>query len=141
MENIKDYFCPNEQCKCYGLRGQGNLIKAGTYTAKGAKKQMLKCKICQTRFSETHNTIFFGIHYSDEKIYNILLCVSEGNGVRATARILHLNKDRVNAVILKAGKYADTVMSNLLKNLHLNECQMDELWSFINKKNIRRKRT
>jgi transposase-like protein len=61
-------------------------------------------------------------------------CVSEGNGVRATARMLSLNKDRVNNVILKAGKYAETVMSNLLKNLHLNECQMDELWSFINKK-------
>jgi transposase-like protein len=134
METINDYFCPNENCKCYGLRGQGNLVKAGTYSAKGDVKQVLKCKICQTRFSETRNTIFFGIHYTDDTIYNIIRCVSEGNGVRATARILGLNKDSVNGVILKAGNYAEVVMGNLLKNLHLNECQMDELWSFINKK-------
>jgi hypothetical protein len=55
--------------------------------------------------------------------------------------MLGLNRDSVNEVILKAGKYAEMVMSNLLKNLHLNECQMDELWSFINKKNVRRRGT
>ncbi|MDR3327471.1 MAG: hypothetical protein LBT04_05010 [Prevotellaceae bacterium] len=141
MENINDYFCPNENCKCYGLRGQGNLVKAGTYTSKKIEKQMFKCNICQTRFSETRNTVFFGSHYTDEQIHNIICCVSEGNDIRATARILGLNKDRVNNVILKAGNYAETVMSNLLKNLYLNECQMDELWSFIKKKNFRRRGT
>jgi len=134
MEIIDDYFCPNESCKCYGWRKQGNLVKAGTYKVKGVARQMFQCKICGTRFSETQNTIFFGSHYTDEQIFQIIRCVSEGNGVRATARILGLNKDSVNNVILKAGKYAEIVMANLLKNLHLNECQMDELWSFINKK-------
>jgi hypothetical protein len=48
--------------------------------------------------------------------------------------MLGLSKDGVNSVILTAGAYAETVMNSLLKNLHLNECQMDELWSFVNKK-------
>jgi hypothetical protein len=50
-----------------------------------------------------------------------------------------LSKDSVNSVVLKAGKHADAIMSNLLHNLHLTECQMDELWNFINKKNAVRK--
>jgi hypothetical protein len=50
--------------------------------------------------------------------------------------MLGLSKDSVNKVILTAGKYAETVMNGLLKNLHLKECQMDELWSFISKKNV-----
>jgi transposase-like protein len=136
MIAIKDYFCPHEACKCYGLRNQGNLIKAGTYKKKGDIKQMLKCKICGTRFSETRHTIFFNSHYNDKTIHDIICCYAEGNGIRETARILRLSKDSVNQIVLKAGAYAETVMSNLLVNLQLNECQMDELWSFVSKKNF-----
>jgi hypothetical protein len=50
-----------------------------------------------------------------------------------------LSKDAVNAVVLKAGQHADEMMCNLLRNLHLTECQMDELWNFINKKNAIRR--
>jgi transposase-like protein len=134
MVTISDYFCPNKKCKCYGLRGQGNLVKTGTYKNHGIDRQLFKCKICNSRFSETRNTIFFGSRYSEETIHSIIRCVAEGNGVRATARILGLSKDSVNKVIQTAGQYSETVMNNLLKNLHLKECQMDELWSFISKK-------
>ncbi|MDR1878159.1 MAG: hypothetical protein LBQ64_01180 [Bacteroidales bacterium] len=135
MIDIDHYFCTNEACKCYGLRSQGNLIKAGTYIKQGEKKQMFRCKICGTRFSETRNTIFFNSHYDSATIGKIIRCIAEGNGVRSTARILGLSKDAVNAVVLKAGHHADAIMCNLPRNLHLPECQMDELWSFINKKN------
>jgi len=136
MLDIKEYFCPRSTCKCYGLRGMGNIVKAGTYTRKASRetKQMLKCTICGMRFSETQSTIFAGCHYSDQTIKSIIECTAEGNGIRATARILHISKDRVNNIVLKAGEYAEMVLSNLLRSLHLNECQMDELWSFVNKK-------
>jgi hypothetical protein len=48
MTTISDYFCPSENCKCYGLRGQGNLVKAGKYmkvgVGVGVGRQMFKCK-------------------------------------------------------------------------------------------------
>jgi transposase-like protein len=137
MLEIKEYFCPHADCKCYGLRDVGNLVKAGKYTKKssGEIRQMLKCKVCGRRFSETQSTIFAGSRYSDKTINSIIVCTAEGNGVRATARILGLNKDRVNAIVLKAGAHAEMMLSNLLRSLHLNECQLDELWSFVNKKN------
>ena len=143
MLDIKEYFCPNPTCNQYGIRGKGNPVKAGTYTRKASleTKQMLKCTVCGMRFSETQSTIFAGCHYSDKTINQIIVCTSEGNGTRATARILNLSKDRVNKIVLKAGEYSEMMLSNLLRSLHLNECQMDELWSFVNKKNARRKRT
>jgi transposase-like protein len=147
MLDIKEYFCPNDKCKHYGLRGEGNLMKAGTYFRKFSceRKQMLKCRICGYRFSETQSTIFAGCHYGDQTIRRIIVSISEGNGIRATARIEGLSKDRVNKIVLKAGKYAEKMLSNLLQSLHLNECQtvaersrsMDELWSFVHKKNHR----
>jgi transposase-like protein len=143
MLDINEYFCSHIACKSYGLRGAGNIVKAGTYTKKfsGETKQMFKCNICGKRFSETQSTIFAGSHYSDKTINSIIVCTAEGNGVRATARILGLNKDRVNSIVLKAGNHADMMLSSLLRSLHLNECQMDELWSFVNKKNDRPERT
>jgi transposase-like protein len=138
MLDIKEYFCPHPSCKCYGLRGSDNLVKSGTYTRKssGEKKQMLKCNVCGIRFSETQSTIFAGCHYSDKTINSIIVCTAEGNGIRATSRILGLSKDRVNQIVLLAGTYADMMLSNLLRSLHLNECQMDELWSFVHKKKL-----
>jgi transposase-like protein len=140
MIDTKDFFCPNAQCKCYGLRAQGNLVKAGTYDKQGDTKQMFKCKICNTRFSETRNTIFFNSHYDDDTINKIICHIGEGVGIRATSRLLDLSKDSVNKVVLKAGSHVNVIMSNLIRNLHLSECQMDELWAFINKKKLRPKK-
>jgi len=141
MIDIKYYFCPNENCKLHGLRNQGNILKAGTYIKQKEKKQLLRCKICNTRFSETRNTIFFNSHYSNENIEKIMKCTVEGNGVRATARILDLSKDGVNRVVLKAGEHCQLILTNLLHSLNLNECQLDELWSFVNKKKLFQKKT
>jgi transposase-like protein len=140
MLEIKEYFCPNEQCKDYGQRDMGNLVKAGVYKRKrsGEMKQMFKCNICGHRFSETQSTIFSGCHYGEQTIRSIIVCVSEGNGIRSTGRILNLSKDRVNKIVLKAGNHAQKILSDLLHSLHLNECQMDELWSFVQKKSADR---
>jgi len=138
MLDISHYFCINEHCSHYGLKNSGNLIKSGTYGK--LKHQLLQCKICKKRFSENHNTVFFGSKYSPQTIRMIIVCLAEGNGIRATSRILNLSKDSVNKVALKAGKHCDLVLENLLSSLHLEQCQMDELWSFIKKKSAFQKR-
>jgi len=134
MLAIDEYFCINEKCPHYALRGQGNIVKAGTYGKH--KRQMLQCRTCKKRFSETHNSAFFGLKHSDKTIQMIIRCVAEGNGVRATAAILNLDKDTVNRVVIKAGKHCQRVLANLIQSLQLEECQMDELWSFIQKKRL-----
>ena len=97
---------------------------------------MLKCNICNEHFSETRNTVFFHSHYSAETIRQIIKCTAEGNGVRATARILELSKDGVNKIVLKAGEHSQMVLSSLLTSLYLEECQLDELWTFVQKKKL-----
>jgi hypothetical protein len=102
---------------------------------------MLQCRTCKKRFSETHNSAFFGFKHSAATIQMIIRCVAEGNGVRATAAILNLDKDTVNRVVIKAGKHCQRVLTNLIQSLQLEECQMDELWSFIQKKQLFPKKT
>jgi transposase-like protein len=141
MIEIREHFCTNEACKCYGLRGSGNIVKAGTYARKSheGKRQMLKCTVCGRRFSETNSSLFAGIHYSAEAIRGIIISVAEGNSIRKTATKLGLSKDRVNKIMFKADAYAQEMLSGLLRSLYLNETELDKLWLYITRKNVLRK--
>ena len=75
-------------------------------------------------------------NYSKETIQTIILAVAESNSVRGTARIFKLDKDGVNRVVLKAGAHCKKVLENLITDLCLNECQLDELWSFVKKRKL-----
>lgn len=135
MVELELCFCPNDACKDYGLRGQGNLTRQFAYGVH-KDRHMLYCRTCRKRFAETRCTAFFGSKYSSKQIGTILKATAEGAGVRATGRILGLDKDAVNRVILKAGEHCDKVMENLLVDLDLTEVQLDELWTFLSKKTI-----
>lgn len=140
MGNLRldKFFCPNENCKDYGLRNQGNIGKRAIYGKDD--RLLLYCKTCRKLFSETRCTAFFGTKYSRKTIQNILRTVAEGNGVRATARIWGLSKDGVNRIILIAGEHCERVLSNLLTSLTLTEVQLDELWAFIKKNRARQRK-
>ena len=135
MTKASSAFCPNENCKEYGLRDHGNITVRGKY-GKDKTKDLLYCKTCGKRFASTRGTAFFGLHISDEKIEQIIHHAAEGVGVRATARLLGLNKDTVNRVILRAGEHCELVLSSLLRSLKLGEAQLDELWAFVKKRKI-----
>lgn len=81
------------------------------------------------RFAATQASALFGLHIQPEIIRQIIHLAAEGVGVRATARLLVLDKDTVNRVILRAGECAK-VLSELLASLVLTEVQLDELWKF-----------
>jgi hypothetical protein len=135
MAKVENAFCPNKDCKDYGLQNHGNIAIRGKY-GKDKNKDLLYCRTCGKRFASTRATAFFGLHLSDEKIAQIIHHAAEGVGVRATARLLNINKDTVNRVILRAGDHCEIVLSNLLRSLKLKEAQLDELWAFVKKRNL-----
>ena len=135
MAEIDNSFCPNKDCKDYRIRNRGNIRYRGKY-GKDKTKDLLYCRTCGKRFASTRATAFFGLHLSDEKIGQIIHHAAEGVGVRATARLLGLDKDTVNRVILRAGEHCQLVLSSLLRSLKLKEAQLDELWAFVKKRNV-----
>jgi hypothetical protein len=135
MTDIKNAFCPNVDCKGYGLQNHGNIAIRGKY-GKNKDKDLLYCRTCGKRFASTRATAFFGLHLSDDKIAQIIHHAAEGVGVRATSRLLDINKDTVNRIILRAGEHCEIVLSNLLRSLKLKEAQLDELWAFVKKRNL-----
>ena len=136
--DLSDYFCPNPSCTDHGIREKGNITTSTRYGKH--KTLLLRCKTCNHRFSENHGTAFMHSNYSKQDIQRIILAIAECNSIRGTARILSYDKDAVNRIVIKAGEHCKKILANLIRDLCLNECQLDELWAFVKKRNLFPKR-
>ncbi len=130
--DLSQHFCPNSNCTDYGLKGLGNIATSTTFGKNNI--QLLRCKTCNKRFSERHDTVFSGLHLDEKTVVEILLCLAEGMSIRGCARVKSVNKDTVQRILERARQHCIKVLNDLLKDLHLTECQLDELWSFIKKR-------
>jgi len=127
------YFCPHTDCYNYGKVGPDNqIVGAGRYGK--ANTQLLRCKVCGRTFSARRGTPLFGLKASEETFYDVIACLAEGNGIRATARIKGVDKDTVAEWLDTASKHVEAVSRYLMVNLHFEEAQLDEFWSFVQKK-------
>jgi transposase-like protein len=66
--------------------------------------QLLKCKVCHRTFSERRGTPLFNLKASEETFYDVIACLAEA------------------------------VSRYLMVNLHFEEAQLDEFWSFVKKR-------
>jgi transposase-like protein len=132
MLEIERLACVNERCPDFGIKGKGNLTPQFSYGRHG--RWMLRCKTCKTRFSETKGTALQNLKLAPEVVGQILRVTAEGNGVRPTGRIVGVSKNAVNRVILRVGEHCEKALRELLCDVGLTEVQLDELWSFIEKK-------
>ena len=87
MSEFEQYFCPNKQCKDYGLRGHGNIGIRAKY-GKDKNRDLLYCRTCGKRFAAYRASALFGLHLPAETIRQIIHHTADGVGVRATARLL-----------------------------------------------------
>lgn len=129
--------CVNRQCPDYGKTGHGNIGTRGTYAKDN--RHLLYCKTCKKRFAMTHGTAMFGIKTSLDQVCSIVHHAAEGMGIRATARVLNMDKNTVNRVVLHAGEHCANVMTTLLHSLGMTEVQLDELWAFVKKKRFKQR--
>lgn len=131
METFEVY-CPNEDCPDYRITGKKNIRRYGTYGKK--KIQVFQCKTCKKTFSARRGSALFNLQTDEVTVYRVLLALAEGNSIRATARIMGVDKDTICRWLDRAAQHCQALSNYLMKNLHIKECQLDELWSFVKKK-------
>lgn len=86
------------------------------------------------RTSSRRDTALHHAHLSDDAFEAIATSLAEGVGVASTARIQNVDKKTVLRVLLRAAEHAAKVSGALLTDLVVHECQLDEMWSFVGKK-------
>lgn len=130
--------CPHEGCSSYGILGphpDHDIVGNGTYTTvHGEKRQMYLCQVCGQPFSETADTPFFGLKTPMKTVCIALNELTEGLGVRAVARIHHVDPDTVLDWLRKAGQHCERISEYMMQELKLSQVQLDELWTFVRKK-------
>jgi transposase-like protein len=93
-EDLSRFCCQNNQCPDYGQRGSGNLTVCARY-GKDRQRRLLYCRTCKARFSERKGTPLFGSPLTEEKALSLFEHLAERHGVRATARLVKVNRNTV----------------------------------------------
>jgi transposase-like protein len=92
----------------HGRRGIGNLTVYARY-GKDKQRRMRSCRSCKARFSERKGTPLFGSPLTEEKAASIFEHLAERHSVRATARLVKVNRNTVVRYARLAGEHARQV--------------------------------
>ena len=112
-EDLSRFCCQNPDCPDHGRRGAGNLTVCARY-GKDKQRRMLYCRTCKARFSERKGTPLFGSQLTEEQAASIFEHLAERNGVRATARLVKVNRNTVVRYSRLAGDHARRLHDELV---------------------------
>jgi hypothetical protein len=69
-----------------------------------------------------------------EKKILVLNSLVEGNSIRSTVRMTGVNKKTVMRILVEVGELAREVLDSHIVNLQSRYVEVDEIWSFVGKK-------
>ena len=127
--NLGEFCCPNETCEDHGKKGQGNIILDHTYGKN--KRNLLKCRTCNLRFSERRSSFSFGLHTQDTKIREVILYLMKGMSFREAGTAANLDKDTVQRIWKRFVLSCEESMESLLKEFNI---QLEDLIMFLHKR-------
>lgn len=124
-------YYPNRRCQYYGIPfRQGLLVKNGT--SRGQPQAL--CKACGSSVSMRYGTAYYQLEADPLIFETAVRALAEGNSLRATGRIVQIDKDTACDWLNRAGQQCRLLMLYFWRDLHVTECQLDELWSFVHTK-------
>src|ERR1700730_5223521 len=74
---------------------------------------------------------------SRDKQIEVIAALTEGLGIRATARITGVNRETVATLALRVGRGCFELHDRMMVGIHVNRLELDEIWSFVGKKQKR----
>ena len=133
-----DVACPNEECEQYGRTGQGNIIENGTYATKSGRVRKYICRTCGRVFCDRNNTMFYDLRTSEDKVVLALKLILKGMSQRSIAEVLEVCPKSVSTWLSRASDQSEAITETRLKDLEVQRVEMDELWTFVGKKESRK---
>jgi len=134
-----DVYCPNPDCHTYRGIKLGNIVSNGTYKTKSGRVHKFICRECNKVFCERQDTIFYDLRTEEEKILLALKLLVKGMSLRGTAEVLGTKLDTIRHWLRLAAKQSEKVSQILIKNIEVSRVQLDELWTFVKKNELRKR--
>ena len=128
-------FCPNPDCPDYGKlqrdQPKKNIKKSGKSQA---GHQRFCCNTCDTTFTETKGTIFYGRRTSTDKIIRALVMIAEGNCISSVSRQTGHKEDTISDWLNAAAQHINEIESILMNEHNMTRAQIDGLWLYVKNK-------
>lgn len=135
---FSDVCCPNQKCEHYGQKGVGNIVSNGTYNTQSGRVRKLICRSCGKVFNNRTGTVFFDLRTPEEKVLMAIKMLLHGMSVRGVADVLESKPDTVLAWLRRAADHSEKVNEMLMGEIEVSKVELDELWTFVKKKQLRR---
>jgi IS1 family transposase len=72
-----------------------------------------------------------------DKQIEVLQHLVEGNTLRSTTRLTGIHRTTISNLTIRFGEQCRRLMNGMFRNLDLDHCQVDEVWTFVAKKQAR----
>jgi IS1 family transposase/transposase-like protein len=126
--------CPNPDCSHYRLMDRGNISAISTYLTQSGKRRIFRCSGCEQPFSETRDTVFFGLRSPEEKVMMALKMLLVKVALSDIGFVLGVTEETVLEWLRRAAQKAHEINTHLLRDLPVTQVQLDEMWNFIRRK-------
>lgn len=138
--DLSQEACPNPKCELYGRQGEGNIVSNGSHPDRsGHRVRKFLCRRCGRSFCDRSNTIFYDLRSPEEKVLMALKLLVKGMPLRGVAEVMEVKLDTVRHWLKVAAAQSEAVNSLLLRELKVSQIELDALWTFVKKKQLRQR--
>jgi transposase-like protein len=116
--------CPNPDCR------ESHVVRNGSHRG----RQRYLCRSCQTYFGETQGTPMYALKTPASEVAQALLIVMRRGSLRAAEEITGHKYETISVWLKRAAAHAEALTQVLASDLHLSQVEIDEFWSFVQKK-------
>ena len=128
MRKPKDWGqpCPHPDCSHHGLMNRGNVKSIATYLTQSGKRRIFHCSVCNKSFSETHDTVFYDLRTSEEKVMMALKMLLVRVDLAGICFVLGVTEETILDWLARAASKAAQINEHLLSELRVTQVQLDE---------------
>src|SRR5712691_13279281 len=116
--------CPNPDCR------EPHVVRNGSHRG----RPRYCCRTCQTYFGDTQGTPMYGLKTEASEVAQALLIVMRRGSLRAAEEITGHKYETISAWLKRTAAHAEAITQVLASDLHLSQVEIDEFWSFVQKK-------
>jgi transposase-like protein/IS1 family transposase len=96
-----------------------------------------RCGQCGKTYTEPHEKPLGEMTIPMEKAILAIRMLLEGSSVRSVERITELHRDTILKLLVVAGEKCEKIMGRYIRNVPVQDVEVDEVWDFIGKKEKR----
>jgi transposase-like protein len=123
-EQVSLPWCPNPNCR------ESHVERNGSHRG----RQRYHCRSCKTYFGKTQGTPMYGLKTEASEVAQALLIVMRRGSLRAAEEITGHKYETISVWLKRAASHAAAITEVLASDLHLSQVEIDEFWSFVQKK-------